>query len=641
VSKEVKAELLLASHNSWTGDTLYSWKLTFPRIILSEINTHRMACLSGDTELFFDHPSGQTGSGYRRLYTITAKNFYEKWHNGSAPRRNKPRGGKYNIDNVDPNREYTAKELSATTGARRENLNTLVKQGKLKGEQRDFSARRRFGITYIKGVDFIEYVTDQVGVNKQSARGRLSRMRIRQLNEQTTEYQNSTVKDCFYSGKKECFLVMTDAGSSIKASGDHRVLTDSGWKSISELVPFTDKLAGRFCSEEPPRKQPRKVNGVWKCQWNRGVKPGLLKAQDGKCYFCPTPVNEADHVHHKKPVWTHPDLMCDISNCCVVCPPCHKDQHKVQGWQKGVPLRVRWETVTGVISAGFEDTYDFEISGEFPNFVANGLVVHNSRNTSSSRAIPGRKLRKAVLNDPFIPSHIGELQSGMQAGDELSGWKRWAAKKLWSMPRYVCAASAWGMEKLGVHKQVSNRLIEPWMWCEQIFSATEVENFFWLRDHRMAEPHFASLANQMHEQADKVKWLVNARGHGEYWRQEFGWNGGVVQNLLPGYWHLPFIDDEDGNETETLKKVSAARCARVSYLLPENGKKSTIERDVELFNRLAVREEGNNDPRHLSPLEHVALAVHYKGFIGNFKGFKQFRKEVPNEAGPSTAVLDR
>ena len=73
--------------------------------------------------------------------------------------------------------------------------------------------------------------------------------------------------------------------------------------------------------------------------------------------------------------------------------------------------------------------------------------------------------------------------------------------------------------------------------------------------------------------------------------------------------------------------ISAARCVWVSSFLPENGQRSDIARDLELFHRLA----GSN-PKHLSPLEHPAMALRISAYAGNFEGFLQFSTEMLDEA---------
>jgi hypothetical protein len=87
-----------------------------------------------------------------------------------------------------------------------------------------------------------------------------------------------------------------------------------------------------------------------------------------------------------------------------------------------------------------------------------------------------------------------------------------------------------------------------------------------------------------------------------------------------GEWHLPLVqDDERSMPIEELKKVSAARCARVSYLTHDG--KRDIEKDIELCERL-------RSDRHLSPFEHVATPSSEADLHANFRGWVQMRKEI-------------
>ena len=53
--------------------------------------------------------------------------------------------------------------------------------------------------------------------------------------------------------------------------------------------------------------------------------------------------------------------------------------------------------ITNIEYLGEMDTYDIEVDGEYHNFIANGVVVHNSR------AIPFEKMVEVVEKEPFIP----------------------------------------------------------------------------------------------------------------------------------------------------------------------------------------------------------------------------------------------
>jgi hypothetical protein len=243
-----------------------------------------------------------------------------------------------------------------------------------------------------------------------------------------------------------------------------------------------------------------------------------------------------------------------------------------------------------------------------------------SRNSSSSRAIPTEKLIQRVVNDPVVPLYIGANQKGMQTGAELPEEARKMAVEEWLRARDNAVGHARFMLGSGVHKAIVNRLIEPWMWITVIISATEWDNFFGLRLHKDAEPHFQYLARLMKESMDL--WSSAHR----------------TQELSEGAWHLPLwgasgdFDEacalayvKNGMSVEEIaKRVSVGRCARVSYLT-HDGRRDLVE-DIALHDRLIVAE-----PLHASPAEHVAQALATPERIGNFVGWKQLRKFLPNE----------
>jgi len=274
----------------------------------------------------------------------------------------------------------------------------------------------------------------------------------------------------------------------------------------------------------------------------------------------------------------------------------------------------------------------------YPRVILPEVNTHRmlSRNTASSRAIPAKKQRSRVLAAPFVPITIGQNQKGMQAGEELEGWRRFVAIQTWKLARYPAVFASWILEKVGAHKQVVNRIVETWTWTEQVVTCTDLKNVFKLRNHPDAEPHFHLLAEMMQNQVEYVEALYNVV---EFDSRNLDGsacaldvvnpNMGVlkVQMLRPGDWHLPFIAEKEmWQPVENLKKVSTARCARTSYYLPESGEWSTIARDLELCDRLS-------SSGHWSPFEHVATPVAGDEYIGNFRSWKQYRKEYPEEHG--------
>lgn len=250
----------------------------------------------------------------------------------------------------------------------------------------------------------------------------------------------------------------------------------------------------------------------------------------------------------------------------------------------------------------------------YPRMILSELNTHRtfSRSSSSSRAIPVAKMIAQVRNDPAMPVHFGANQPGMQAKAELEGADRSKAIFLWCQAAERAAEIAEQMEKLGLHKQVANRILEPFQFMSTIVTATEWDNFFALRDHEDAQPEIRVLAQAMRACMEASHPTVRSFSH-EY---ESGW-------------HLPYITLEERQASfsvQRLCKISAARSARVSYLT-HDGETPNAQKDLELYARLA-----GGVPLHASPLEHQATPYENPKAVGkNFVGWAQFRTQIEYE----------
>lgn len=246
----------------------------------------------------------------------------------------------------------------------------------------------------------------------------------------------------------------------------------------------------------------------------------------------------------------------------------------------------------------------------YPRFVHAELMTHRlfSRNSASSRAIPVETLMRRVQQDPALPVWWGKNQSGMQAREELDLESQSKARDLWLLARDQMLEAVKQLQEIGLHKQLANRLIEPWMFITVIVSATEFDNWFHLRNHKDAQPEISWVARSM-------------------WTQ---YNERAPRRVAEGTWHLPLVTDEErmSMDESMLKKVSTGRCARVSYLTHEG--KRDLEKDIELHDRLCKGPE-TGEPGHWSPFEHVAQALATPVRSGNFIGWKQYRKEFETE----------
>lgn len=241
----------------------------------------------------------------------------------------------------------------------------------------------------------------------------------------------------------------------------------------------------------------------------------------------------------------------------------------------------------------------FELT--YPRFVHAELMTHRlfSRNSASSRAIPIDKMIERVIKDPAMPVYWGRNQAGMQAAEELTGDAYDDAISEWLCARDEAIGRARELQRLGVHKQIANRLIEPWMWITVIVSATEFGNWFNLRCHPDAQPEIKRIADMMRDLYHSTPPVEKEAGD----------------------WHLPLtgFPGDEGLSAEELRKVSVGRCARVSYLT-HDGKRDPSA-DVQLCDRL--RQSG-----HWSPFEHVAQALERTELVShsNFSGWLQYRK---------------
>jgi hypothetical protein len=268
----------------------------------------------------------------------------------------------------------------------------------------------------------------------------------------------------------------------------------------------------------------------------------------------------------------------------------------------------------------------------YPRFIHAEVMTHRvfSRNASSSRAIPTARMLASIEKEPARPVDWRMNEPGMQGFEPASEGCVKMCNEIWDAACRAAVQFARHMDSTGIHKQVVNRLTEPFQHIRVVLTATDFDNFFALRDHPDAEPHIQLLARAMKEamEASSPKLLSATDCHLPY----------VDDDTIVAA--IEWFDDPENAESgipdfkNLLCRISAARCARVSYKTFE-GKPSTIEADLGLYEKLV-----GSAPIHASPTEHQASPDHWmargKSWLepqlhGNFTGWKQFRKTLPNE----------
>ncbi|HHN9420283.1 TPA: FAD-dependent thymidylate synthase, partial [Escherichia coli] len=238
-----------------------------------------------------------------------------------------------------------------------------------------------------------------------------------------------------------------------------------------------------------------------------------------------------------------------------------------------------------------------------PRYIHAEFMTHRvfSRNASSSRAIPAKKLISQIREEPVFFAHVGLNEPGMQASDQVTADVLDKFRKEWQELANLTAdyVERWTNE-YNIHKQVANRVLEAFTNINVVVTSSQWDNFFELRNHPDAQPEIKDLAETMlramsasNPRIVDPKDLNDARA-----------------------WHLPYVtmQERQAHPVHELIAMSAARCARVSYLT-HDGQNPLLAKDLELYRRLV-----ESRPLHASPLEHQAIATAFNYPSQNLTG---------------------
>lgn len=285
-----------------------------------------------------------------------------------------------------------------------------------------------------------------------------------------------------------------------------------------------------------------------------------------------------------------------------------------------------------------KELWTFEL--EFPRYILAEVNTHCilEKNSASSRAIPVKTSNELIKNNPAIPVYWGKNQSGMVAGEELGELEKEASKQVWLAAMHSAIAHSTVLDQLKNHKQVANRIVEPWQRMKTVMSGTEWANLFYLRDHPDADPTFQELAKVMIKAKSQVQPV----------------------ELRYNQWHTPYVTRKfEGNviryfsagQELTIQQalmVSASCSAQTSYRKSDE----SLEKAMQVFERLNIGSE--DKPAHASPTTHQGTPIWYADVVetdpctwpdgithmtkdkklwsGKFQDFIQYRKLIPNEA---------
>lgn len=263
-----------------------------------------------------------------------------------------------------------------------------------------------------------------------------------------------------------------------------------------------------------------------------------------------------------------------------------------------------------------------------------------AKNSASSRAIPLHRQIDMLRANPALPVTWASEKSGMQGGVPIGADAAEEAKELWLGLMEKAIETALDLKGLGVHKSLTNRIIEPWMHHRVVVTGTGFRNFWDQRISVLAQPEIALPAQLMLDAYEASAPVV----------------------LQEGEFHLPYVADNDrdqvtdlyntgnsvvvarGSVEEALASISTARCARTSYLTnPTTDRDGNIvsEAKVDIFKDLSLFEDLTTaKPAHWSPLEHPATPWAENKQTGSISfGQGDKRYEVPLSHLPKVGNL--
>ncbi len=255
-------------------------------------------------------------------------------------------------------------------------------------------------------------------------------------------------------------------------------------------------------------------------------------------------------------------------------------------------------------------TYIATIAAEYPRFVHAEIMTHRlfSRNAASSRAVPVKTLVEMVRTRPAMPTHWGKNEPGMVANEEcnnpveVSPGVLLPREEAWVFGAAQMSNLALAFDAAGYHKQIVNRLTEPFQRYRVIITATCWDNFMWLRNHKDAQPEVQKVAKGIGHLLGKVDEGLDAL---------FG--SVVAEDLAPGEWHTPFVDHIRDNHNQLVYvsqgipvttvealQISSSCCGQVSYRKLDE----SLEKAITMYGRLV-----ESVPVHASPFEHQATPM--------------------------------
>jgi len=388
-------------HTSTFEHNSFTFRVKCPLFVARQWMRHRLACLTGDTEVQFVNAYGEATNKLK--YTI--EELYQKWHYGqSCP------------NSAEENSIRNVTELVESGSSIRSACSSV-------GIGRNTYKRRRQEGNY----------------GYRSAKSRLKKMKLRVLNEDTKRFETSNITDVIYNGIAPVYKVTLGSGHTIKMTMNHKCYTDQGWLPLSAAIEKSAKLTvsgynivkSDVIAEDPNiETQWANISGFDRMyEVSNTGQVRTLKNTRGKLLTHPklkkiTKNTQGRSVvslskNGKTKVYQVSRLVAEsfLPNPNNFPYVCHKDDNAMNNqvsnlyWgdeksnkedmarNKGLNYSsVRFSNILSYEYIGDLPVYDLSVEDPWHNFVANGVVVHNSYNEISGRYVQAEP-------EFYVPEH--------------------------------------------------------------------------------------------------------------------------------------------------------------------------------------------------------------------------------------------
>lgn len=410
-------------HSHWSifEQASASFEISTTRAISPQILRHRSfvfqeACITGDSLISFELPHGRT-KNKRCHYAKPISYLYDRFHFGSAPvnsrwcpedkrripLRDRIQSMRIRVFDQDTNEFITSNIVDVYKTGVKHCYEITFSNGKKVKSTLDHKFLTKDGFAPIKEIlDLRVTSNNTVAIPSERVDTLFATNGI-------PVYQD---KDWLLKTKESC----VNNGTGLKGIAEAAECSPNTIRkwlkkhsicfTKKEVASYTQiwnkglRYKGKPMPEETKSKLRAKArrgsdSNLWKggvdraerqkiCDFTAKHRRILLESAHFKCNKCSS--NEKLELHHKLPVYSHPEKAYDLSNIEVLCKKCHSDTHGISDhrteWRKrgsGNKLTVRWATVKSITYLGLLDTYDLEVAHKSHNYVANGVVVHNSQ----------------------------------------------------------------------------------------------------------------------------------------------------------------------------------------------------------------------------------------------------------------------